>query len=281
MTLPPRENPTLFGHHEAQATFAAALVSGRMHHAWLMSGPPGVGKATLAFRLARRVLSLSGDPNDPNNPVFRRVARGTHADVLTLERAYDIKTKKLKQEVAVGQVRDVAAFLHLTPAEGGWRIVIVDGAEDMNRNAANALLKVLEEPPAPCIAVPDGGCAGPAAADHPQPVPALAAGRAGRRGHGGGVTRLAPGDGGGRRAELATAARGSPGQAVALAEDGAVALAALAREVLSKPVAVPRMHAVADVVTRVGAGGETDLRRSWACCNRVWPTGCGMRRGAG
>jgi DNA polymerase-3 subunit delta' len=150
-TLHPRENPLLVGHDGAEALLADALGSGRMHHAWLITGPQGVGKATLAYRFARAILA-GGTPSGSlemvaSHPVFRRVAAGTHADLLTVEREWDEKRKKLRGEIVIETVRGVASFLRLTPAEGGWRVVIVDGAEDINRNAANALLKVLEEPP--------------------------------------------------------------------------------------------------------------------------------------
>ena len=147
----PRENPFLLGHETAEALLAEAMGSGRMHHAWLITGPQGVGKATLAYRFARAVLAGIGPSGtlelDVTHPVFRRVAAGTHADLLTVEREWDEKRKKLRGEIVVDTVRGVASFLRLTAAEGGWRVVIVDGAEDINRNAANALLKVLEEPP--------------------------------------------------------------------------------------------------------------------------------------
>ncbi len=150
MTTPlPRDNPLLLGHEAAEALLSDAMASGRMHHAWLITGPKGVGKATLAFRLARHILSGHRHMGtmEPNHPVFRRVAAGTHADLLTVEREWDEKRKKLRGEIVIDTVRGVAGFLRLTAAEGGWRVVIVDGAEDINRNAANALLKVLEEPP--------------------------------------------------------------------------------------------------------------------------------------
>jgi DNA polymerase-3 subunit delta' len=83
----------------------------------------------------------------PESGVFRRVAAGGHADLLTVERAFDLRRKRLRSEIVVDDVREIATFLHLTAAEGGWRVVIVDGADAMNRNAANALLKILEEPP--------------------------------------------------------------------------------------------------------------------------------------
>ncbi len=122
-----------------------------MHHAWLITGTIGIGKATLAYRLARALLagrppeaSLAMDPADP---VFRRVAASTHAGLMTLERGADEKTQRLRRDIVVDEVRAVTQFLRRTAGEGGARIVIVDGAEDMNTNAANALLKLLEEPP--------------------------------------------------------------------------------------------------------------------------------------
>jgi DNA polymerase-3 subunit delta' len=149
--IPARENDLLLGQDDAERRLSDAIQSGRMHHAWLLTGPSGIGKATLAYRFARHLLA--GSPGtgtlalDPSHPVFRRVAAGTHADLLTVEREWDEKRKKLRGEIVIDTVRGIAGFLRLTPAEGGWRVVIVDGAEDINRNAANALLKVLEEPP--------------------------------------------------------------------------------------------------------------------------------------
>jgi DNA polymerase-3 subunit delta' len=157
---PPRANADLVGHEAAECDLRRLFEAGRLPHALLISGPRGIGKATLAFRLARFVLtpqtgSLFGDPpatgeglwTDPESGVFRRIAAGGHADVLTVERAFDPRRKRLRSEIVVADTREIGNFLHLTPAEGGWRAVIVDGADAMNRNAANALLKVLEEPP--------------------------------------------------------------------------------------------------------------------------------------
>ena len=156
---PPRENPLLFGHEAAETALLQAYRSGRLPHAWLMSGPRGIGKATLAFRFARFLFAeaaagagLFAAPAQSltlaeDHPVFRRVVSGGHSDLLVVERSFDARRKKLRSEIVVEDTRAIAGFLRLTPAEGGWRIVIVDGADLMNRNAANGLLKILEEPP--------------------------------------------------------------------------------------------------------------------------------------
>ena len=161
----PRSNPELLGHEAAESTLRRLFDSGRLPHALLLSGPRGIGKATLAFRFARFMLAngggegspggLFGDSGSdvgglaiaPKSGVFHRVASGGHADLLTVERAYDPRRRRLRSEIVVDNAREIGGFLRLTPAEGGWRVVIVDGADEMNRNAANALLKILEEPP--------------------------------------------------------------------------------------------------------------------------------------
>src|SRR5260221_8627423 len=158
--MEPQQNPELRCQDGAEQALLSGAVSGRLAHAWLLSGPRGVGKATLAYRFARFLLAGEGESRaglfgdapanlalDPAHPVFRRVASGGHPDLRTVARAINPKTGKLRTEIVVDDVREAIGFLRLTPAEGGWRVVIVDGAEDMNRNSANALLKVLEEPP--------------------------------------------------------------------------------------------------------------------------------------
>ena len=151
----PRANPDLVGHDAVERELLRLYQDGRLPHAILFGGPPGIGKATLAFRFARFVIARSATSGgagglaiDPESGVFRRVAAGGHADLCTVERAWDPERRRQRGGIVVEQTRDIARFLHLTAAaEEGWRIVVVDGAEEMNRNAANALLKILEEPP--------------------------------------------------------------------------------------------------------------------------------------
>ncbi len=162
LDLSPRANPDFSGHEAIERELLQDYLSGRMPHAVVLAGPQGIGKATLAFRLARFLLSrgeedgggLFGDvapPTSlylaPENPVFRRVAAGGHADLVTVEREYDEKRGRLKNDISVESVRRIHPFLRMTAAEGGWRMVIVDGADALNASSQNALLKILEEPP--------------------------------------------------------------------------------------------------------------------------------------
>lgn len=158
----PRETPALFGQSAAETALLEAIQSGRMHHAWLLTGPKGVGKATLAWRAARFLLTqppagdagLFGAPEpataldvDPDNPVARRVAAGSDPGLLSIKRPWDAERKRFKAQITVDEVRRLNGFFGLSAAEGGYRVVIVDSADEMNTSAANALLKVLEEPP--------------------------------------------------------------------------------------------------------------------------------------
>lgn len=167
----PRLNAEIVGQGAAEAALLDAYRSGRLPHAWLFTGPKGVGKATLAYRFARFLLtdganggaaSLFSDAPaapatslrvEPNHPVFHRMASGGHADFRVLERTANAKTGKMRSEIVIDDARDIIEFMHLTPAESSRRVVIVDSADDMNRNTANALLKVLEEPPASAVLI--------------------------------------------------------------------------------------------------------------------------------
>ncbi len=154
----PREAVALFGHSEAEQILLDAYRSGRIPHAWLIAGEAGIGKATLAYRMAKFVLA-NPDPAQPtvqratslavpeDLPVARRVANQSHTDLLTLERVINEKTGRLFSEIRVDDIRRSVSFFGSTAGEGGWRVAIVDTVEEMNASGANALLKVLEEPP--------------------------------------------------------------------------------------------------------------------------------------
>lgn len=142
----PREQTALFGREAAEAQFMDALGADRLHHAWLISGPRGTGKATLAYRIARSMLAGEWGVGGAH-PVFRRIAAHSHTDLLVLEAPEDAEKDESKREIPIELARGVGGFLALTPAEGDWRIVIIDSVDELNTNAANAILKLLEEPP--------------------------------------------------------------------------------------------------------------------------------------
>lgn len=167
----PRETTLLFGQEVAEAAFLEAYESGRLHHGWLLTGPRGVGKATLAWRIARFLLTApapgSADANAPglfgddaagpatsldvagDHPVVRRMAALAESRLLLLRRAWDTERKpaRLKSVITVEETRRLQGFFGMSAADGGRRVVIVDAVDEMNPNAANALLKLLEEPP--------------------------------------------------------------------------------------------------------------------------------------
>jgi DNA polymerase-3 subunit delta' len=265
--IAPRANPTLLGQSRAIAELHRAASGPRLHHAWLIAGPPGIGKATLAYRFARWLLAGATTPDlalPPTDPVFRRVAVASHADLLVIERRYDEKKKRMQGEIVVETVAQAGKFLRLTPGEGGWRVVIVDGAEALNRNAANALLKLLEEPPPRAIWLLV--CHAPgrllptirsrcrqldAALLDPATIETLLATAQ--------PDLTAP-----QRARLATLAEGSIGRALSLAGTDGLTLASLVDEALTSTIPPARAAAIADAIARAEDGFATfiDLLRT-------------------
>lgn len=166
----PRRTRTLFGHDAAEREFLAAFNAERLHHAWLITGAKGIGKATLAWRFAKFLAvqedaadsgpGLFGEElpseatnldTDPDDPAIQRIEAGGYGSIAVAERSLNEKTGKLRNDIVIDDVRKLTGFYTQTSAEGGWRIAIVDAADEMNANAANALLKLLEEPPAKSI----------------------------------------------------------------------------------------------------------------------------------
>ncbi|QNL18721.1 DNA polymerase III subunit delta' [Hyphobacterium sp. CCMP332] len=140
---PPREIEHLFGHDTAMAQFDTAQQYGRLHHAWMITGPKGVGKASFAYKAAMSLLAGSSDAASAR----QKVRAQAHPNLLTIRRPWDDKRKRWRGEVTIDEVRRVPDFFSRSGGEDGWRIVIVDSMDEFNRNAANGLLKTLEEPP--------------------------------------------------------------------------------------------------------------------------------------
>ncbi len=159
----PRQTARLFGQDDAQAAFLDAFNADRLHHGWLLGGPRGIGKATLAWRIARFLLAtppvqddgLFGAPEPPqsleiapDHPVNHRIQAGGEPGLVSITRSMNEKTGRMRDQIVVDDIRRLNRFFGLSATDGGRRVVIVDTADEMNPNAANALLKMLEEPPA-------------------------------------------------------------------------------------------------------------------------------------
>jgi DNA polymerase-3 subunit delta' len=257
--IEPRANPLFIGHHAAVSALHHAAISGRLHHGWLISGPPGIGKTTLAFRFARWLLAAGRSADlsvDPKSPLAQRVAAGTHPDLFTIERRINEKTEKLQSEIVIATIQEASRFMRLTPAEGGWRVVVVDGAEDLNPNAANAILKLLEEPPARAILLLTTAAPGRllptirsrcrTLAMPPLSPPNMAALLDVY------APELAPAE----RDRLIGLAEGSIGAALTLAAGGGIAIAGLVDEALAAPVPPARAQAMAEAITRATDGAD-------------------------
>ncbi|WP_455478381.1 DNA polymerase III subunit delta' [Bartonella sp. B10] len=149
--LSPSQNSVIFGHKNVRH-FLTQMCKAEclLHHALLFKGERGIGKATLAFHLAWNILnsqkSIFLQP-DNNSTVWRQIMQGSHPNLLHISRRFDFKAQKFKTGILIDDIHDILRFLNQTSQNNEWRIVIIDSADDMNKNAANAILKILEEPP--------------------------------------------------------------------------------------------------------------------------------------
>lgn len=150
----PRLTVDLYGQEAAEAGFLAALRAGRLHHGWLLTGPRGVGKATLAWRIARRMVAGGADASGeglgmaPDHPVFRQTAALAAPQVALVRRSWDERAKRFRTAIGVDEIRALKGFFQLSAPDRAWRVAIIDAADELTPQAANALLKTLEEPPA-------------------------------------------------------------------------------------------------------------------------------------
>ncbi len=253
----PRETYDFIGHEAEEAALADALAGARMHHAWLITGPRRIGKATLAYRFARRALGakLTGPRPfdvDPGDPIARRIEGRAHPDLFVLERGLN-ERGKLKRDIAVDDARALGHFFSMAPAEGGMRVAIVDCVDDLNRNAANALLKTLEEPPPRAVLMlvchaPGGALATVRSRCRRLPLRALSPDEMARVA-GEGAASLA----------LLRLARGRPGFVRALAGAGAEALAEDLEAALARLEKDGARAVLTALQSRAGGEGEERL----------------------
>lgn len=148
--IDPKQTTQLMGISHIRDRFQQTFMSGKCPKVWMFYGPKGIGKATLAYQLARLILS-DGDVDAMTNPeksIFRQVNAGSHPDMMVIEREYDEKKQTVTGDIKVESVRQLNEFLSLTPTSSKYRVILIDGVDYLNSNAANALLKNLEEPPA-------------------------------------------------------------------------------------------------------------------------------------
>ena len=145
----------IVGHERVVEQFASAWASRKLHHAWLLVGPKGVGKATFAHAAARRVLAEAAGPTfsargidtPDDHPMVKLVEAGSHPDMRRLERLVNEKTGNLARNISVDQVRSLSELFDLSPAMSQWRVAVIDTVDELEPSGANALLKMLEEPP--------------------------------------------------------------------------------------------------------------------------------------
>jgi DNA polymerase-3 subunit delta' len=270
---PPWRNDRLLGHDAAEKTLLAAQQSGRLHHAWLMTGPRGIGKATLAWRFAKFLLCgdsqgglFGGAPEglsvSADAPGRALIDARSHPDLFYLRRTLHPREARIQNEITVDDVRDLGSFMHMTPAMGKWRVAIVDAADEMNRNAANAVLKVLEEPPPNAVLLIVAHAPGRLLPTIRSRCRRLAMQPLGHDT----VIRLlgdyAPDLGPDEKGTLASLAEGSIGRALELASAGSLGLYREMVDVLATlpDLDMPRLHTFAERFAKRGEEANVDWR---------------------
>jgi DNA polymerase III subunit delta' len=261
--LHPRRNPRLAGHDAALGIAARAIRTGRPPQAWMLCGPPGIGKATFGYRIARYLLAYGATDRGqadlsvpPDDPTAMLVAGGAHPGLLTLKRRVNPDTGKLASVLSVEEVRKLAGFFGMTSGMGGWRIALIDALDDMNAAAANALLKLLEEPPARAMLILIAHAPGrtlPTIRSRCQKLflrPLDAQIMAAE------IDRLLPELPADERASLIRLAGGSPGAALRLASGDGVMLAGEADRLIEQAGSpdIPALFALADKIARIADG---------------------------
>lgn len=236
------------GHDAAFRIFDAAIASGRLHHAWMLTGPEGIGKLPLAFRMARRLLGAL----DGRSQAGRLVTAGSHPDLLAVGRSFDEKRQRFRGEIVADEIRPVTGFMHRTAAEGGWRVVIIDTVEAMNRTAANALLKILEEPPSRAILILTSAMPGALLPTIRSRVRKLAVAPLTESEVSAVLHKVAPEAGPDELARVAPLAEGSPGRALSLLADQGGAIARLTREAVEGLLPLMRILEAAETLGRGG-----------------------------
>ena len=250
----PRETALLLGQDAAERRFLDAAATGRLPHAWAITGPRGVGKATLAWRIARWLVDGGAAPTlamAPEHPVFRRLAALGSPQLFLCRRPWDDKAERLRTAITVDEVRALKAFFQLSATDSGWRVAIVDAADELTGSAANALLKIVEEPPSRSVLLLV--CHRPAAllATLRSRCRELRCGPLGAADLAAALASLGVEADPATTGALAALAAGSVGAALRLAADGGVARYGEIVELLrrSPPIDRPRAIALAEAAT--------------------------------